>query len=148
MKERGSQLSLASVTISYFIHATEDIQRLNDEVCASFGLKLSELSLEELEGHYGNRVQFVKVHTINRRASEVFEQIGLKLTEASRREISQELEKSMDEHDALYLRIDRQTLFRGLSLSDEEPIRVKLKPKFRLKGPGEMASLYRREMKI
>ncbi len=48
----------------------------------------------------------------------------------------------MDEHDALYLRIDRQSIDRELVISDEEPIRVKLKPKFRVGGRASMKEGY------
>jgi len=147
-KERTNHLSLASVTISYFIHSTEDARKLNGEICAEFGLDEPELNQEELEGHYGNKLTFVKAHLTNMRAADIFQQIASRLTPSTRQRLSRELEKSMDEHDALYLRLDRQTLIEGLSLSDEEPIRVKLKPKLRSGGRQEMASVYKKELKL
>jgi len=119
------------VTLSYFVHATEDAERLNRTVCEAFGVNESELGRESLEGHYGNKLEFVKAHLVGGRAEQVVKRIAKRLTDDSKRLLQAQLENSMDEHDALYLRMDRQSIDEGFSISDQEPIRVKIKPKFR-----------------
>jgi len=117
-------------------------------VCEALGIADTEISKESLEGHHGNSLEFVKAHLIGRRAEEVVERISSGLTESSRKELLAELDSSMDEHDALYLRLDRQTIESGLSIADQEPIRVKIKPKFRRGGHESMKAAFMEELKL
>jgi RNA binding exosome subunit len=136
------------VKLSYFVHSTEDAYRLNQAVCEALGIGDTEISKESLEGHYGNRLEFIKAHLIGRRAEEVVGRISSGLTESSRKELLAQLDSSMDEHDALYLRLDRQSIESGLSISDQEPIRVKIKPKFRRGGHEVMKAAFIEELKL
>jgi RNA binding exosome subunit len=122
-------MNFSSVTISFFIHSTEDEERLLSLVQSKLGLEGEEFSKERITGHFGNEIVSVKGHVIGSRAQIVASQIFGSLSKVARTSIRTELEKSLDEHDALYLRLDRQSLQEpSISLSDEEPIRIKLKP--------------------
>jgi RNA binding exosome subunit len=146
---RGSvkmRLQMSSVTLSYLIHATEDEDRLNQTILASIGLDSSELYLNTMEGHHGNRVILAKAHLIGKRATEATVRLARNLTPSSKTKLLSELDRSLDEHDALYLRFNRQNLSSGFSLSDDEPIRVKLKPRFRIGGREAMKQVYVEEL--
>ncbi len=111
----------------------------------SEGLRLvsGDLQTETVEGHYGNSIIYAKAHITGRRAQEVAVTILNDLSRDAKSKVLSEMEKSMDEHDSLFLRIDRQRIDREINLSDEEPIRVKLKPKFRSGGRGSMKESYK-----
>ena len=143
------ELEFASITISFLIHSTEDANRLNSEVCASFSLDSSEISSEGLNGHYGNELRLAKAHLIGKRARETAKRIRDSLSDSSRGQVSRDFNNSIDEHDALYLRLDRQTLYSGsLTLSDEEPIRVRMKPRIRTGGHESMKLAYHRVLNL
>jgi RNA binding exosome subunit len=142
------EAQVSSITISYFIHSTEDEERLNSAVCKAFGLEPREISFTCAEGHYGNRLVYAKAHLVGERASEVYESVSQSLTDSAHVQLGTLIERSIDEHDALYLRFDRQNLNGGLALSDEEPIRLKVKPRFRKGGKSIMASMYRRDLRV
>lgn len=100
-------------------------------IASSLGIELSELELNKLEGHFGNEMTFAKARIVGKRANEVCERIFENLTNTAKITLTAQLEQSVDEHDALYLRLDRQSMGGNLRLSDDEPIRIKLKPKIR-----------------
>jgi RNA binding exosome subunit len=131
MHNASTKIEFASVTVSFFIHSTEDQSRLIEEISQGLSVSRDLLSLEALEAHYGNTVYYAKAHLTGQEATRLAEFILKELTPASKQEIISQFEKSLDEHDALYLRLDRQLITRRLTLSQDEPIRIKLKPKNR-----------------
>ncbi|MDG6996294.1 MAG: hypothetical protein JRN52_10260 [Nitrososphaerota archaeon] len=139
-------LEFTSVTVSYFIHSTEDESRLVESVRSALGLEESEFRYDRIHGHFGNEMKFAIAHLIGKRANDVSVQIFSRLSPSAKRSLSARLEQSVDEHDALFLRLDRQTIKRSLSISDEEPVRVKLKPKIRAGGRSKMIEFYREKL--
>jgi RNA binding exosome subunit len=136
-------LNISSVTLSFFVHATEDEDRLLLEVQKAFGLEPNEILREEIEGYFGNTIVSVKAHLVGKRAQEVGERFGIMLSSAAKKSLVSELERSVDEHDSLFLRIDRQRLNEDtIYLSDEEPIRIKIKPGVRSGGRKKMLEKY------
>jgi RNA binding exosome subunit len=128
-------MEFSSVTISFFIHATEEATRLLELVNNKLRLEEGELTEEKITGYFGNEIVSIRAHLIGPRAKIVSVGIIESLSDQARNSIRAELDRSLDEHDALYLRLDRQSLGdTKISLSDEEPIRIKLKPKNRLGG--------------
>jgi RNA binding exosome subunit len=141
------RVEFASVTISFFIHSTEDETLVEQEVSQTFGLHPGEVSFDKVQGHFGNQMLFAKAHLTGTRAAAVSAVILGKLSERAKSQLEAEIERSTDEHDALYLRLDRQSLSDGLGISDEEPLRVKLKPKVRAGGRGAMIEAYKEMLK-
>jgi len=135
-------LQFSSVNISFLVHSTEDLETLELNVEEALGLDPSEFKIEQLEGHFGNVLFFVRAHITGKVAGDLIRKISERLTPNARAQIRSELERSMDEHDALFLRFDRQSLSDGLSISNDEPIRIKIKPKVRIGGHEEMRAAY------
>lgn len=135
-------IEFSSVTISFFVHATEDLELVLHDLSSVFDLGDEEITKETMAGHFGNSIIFVKAHITGNRAQQVAGLLMMKLTDLARSRIIAELEKSMDEHDSLYLRIDRQSLKNTLEIGDDEPVRVKLKPKSRLPDRRVMKMAY------
>ena len=125
-------MDFSSVTISFFVHSTEDEDRILKLVEDIFGIENTEIIREKISGHFGNQITVIRAHIIGQRAQIVAHRIVVALSSEARASIHGEITRSLDEHDSLYLRLDRQSFEdRTLSVSDEEPIRVKLKPKVR-----------------
>jgi len=137
-------LDFSSVTVSFFIHSTEDEDRLMEMVRKRLGLEEDEITREKAVGYFGNEIISIRAHIIGDRAQATSLRIIRLLSKSARTLILSEIEKSLDEHDALYLRLDRQSLKDDfLSISDEEPIRIKLKPKNRFGGRSNMLQEYK-----
>ncbi len=127
-----TQMNISSIRISFFVHATEDIDKMLTDLSDAFSLRQDDVVCESVEGHFRNTITSVKAHAVGENAKLVARSLISRLSDRARSSIVAELGKSMDEHDSLYLRFDRQSLHRKLELGDDEPIRVKLKPKYRL----------------
>lgn len=143
MPVKKSRIEFSSVTISFFIHSTEDESRLVNEVSRSLGILATSVELDKLEGHYGNVLHSAKAHIVGQGADQVSKLILSRLDSQSKGTIISGLEKSVDEHDTLYLRLDRQLLGESLKLGSEEPIRIKLKPKNRYGNRRGIRDAYR-----
>lgn len=115
-------------------------------ICAALGLEESEFRYDKIHGHFGNEMKFAIAHLTGKRANDVSAQIFSCLSASAKKALAARLEQSVDEHDALFLRLDRQTIERNLSISDEEPVRVKLKPKTRAGGRSKMIEFYREKL--
>ncbi len=136
-------MDFSSVTVSFFIHSTEDEVRLRQLVEERLGLEPSELTHEKITGYFGNEILSIRAHVTSPKAQILAERIIEHLSNAARTSIRSDIDKAVDEHDALYLRLDRQSLSNPmLSISDEEPIRIKLKPKGRFGGRQTMIREY------
>ncbi len=136
-------LEFSSVTVSFFVHSTEDEPRLLETVQARLGIQEEEMKKEKILGYFGNEIVSVRAHIIGQRTQTISDLIFSSLSKTARTLLLSEIDKSLDEHDSLYLRLDRQSLSDPeISLSDDEPIRVKLKPKSRFGGRSSMKEEY------
>ncbi len=124
-----------SVEVSYLVHMTEDKERLVKAVGRTLGLEAPGAE-ESLEGHHGNVIVRVEYHVTSDAASALFDRLVSALPAEAKREVASDLGTLMDEHSALYLRLDKQALVVGrLALGGEESVRVRVKPRlFALKG--------------
>src|SRR5437870_13118189 len=64
---------IQSVEVPFFVHATEDESRLVESVNSFFSL--SEPEVEELEGHFGNRISHVTYRVTREGAARLFSRI-------------------------------------------------------------------------
>jgi RNA binding exosome subunit len=126
---------IQSVEVTYLLHATEDEEKVANAVGALLYVNGAE-EVEELEGHFGNPIKRVRVHLTGEQASQGLERLLGKMPEGLRKEVVGALGKHLDEHNALFLRFDKQSLVSGsLSLGEKDPVRVKVKPRgFMMKG--------------
>jgi RNA binding exosome subunit len=126
---------IQSVEISYFIHATEDPGRISRAVAERFGLSQPP-ELEDLEGHFGNKIVHVQYHLTGHEAMTTFRGIVSFIGSEGVQELLAGLELTMDERKALYIRFSKQEFLKGVPvLSSVDPIRVKVKPRgFMIRG--------------
>jgi RNA binding exosome subunit len=134
---------IQSVEVSYLVHATEDVDRLQRTVMGILGIDCVA-EVEELEGHYGNKILRVSHHLTGEAAASTYSRLVEKLPQEQREEIDRDLNGYMDEHFALHLSLDKQGLVNGrVTLGSVETVKVKIKPRlFQLRGG--VADFYRR----
>ncbi len=129
--------AIQSFDVSYLLHATEDPETVSLAVREIFASDAS-FETEEMEGHFGNAIKKVDLHLHGDEASKAFQELTSKLPSTLRGELVRDLDKYVDEHSSLFLRLDKQKLVRGeLSLGSSDVIRLKVKPRaFVMKGHG------------
>lgn len=136
------KISFMSAEISFHLHATEDEGRCLQAFSNTLNIEPQEFSKTVLEGHYGNEVKRHVAHLVGRKADEWGKRLLLKMNEPDRRRIASEVEKYIDEHGKLYLRLDKQSLVDGLvRVGAADAVRVKLKPRLRW-NRGKMGEDY------
>jgi RNA binding exosome subunit len=126
---------IQSLEISYFVHATEDLERVTRTISGRFGLS-EQPELESLEGHFGNRIVRVNHRVTGAEAVPAFRLLVALIGRDAVKELLAELDLALDDHKALYIRLGKQELMGGIAaLSSTDPVRVKVKPRgFMMKG--------------
>ncbi len=94
---------------------------------------------EMLEGHFGNKIVRVTWHLTGEDAWQTFRRLANLLGDEGRTTLLRDLSAQTDEHGALYIRLNKQSLVRGsLLLSSSDPVRVRIKPRgFMMRGRPE-----------
>ena len=127
---------IQSVEVSYLVHSTEDQHKLSRRVEEMLKMDVAGKA-DELEGHYGNKILRVSYHMTGESASSFFANLASSLPEEAKKELSRDLERMVDEHSALYLRLDKQSLVSGrLALGGAESVRLRVKPRLVLLRGG------------
>jgi RNA binding exosome subunit len=136
VERRLVQREIQALEISCFVQATEDEEKVRSAIARSFGLKQDPES-EDLEGYFGNSILDLKWHLTGEQAWTSFRALVSLLGETGRGELLRELGAYLDEHGALYVRLNKQTLISGMAtLSSSDPLRIRVKPRhFMMKGP-------------
>jgi len=118
-----------SLSIQVLCHATEDIKKVIkavENVLGSDAARKMSMSTEVLEGHYGDPITLIKIFVQDQKSSEnAFLNILSKLSPIEREELWSERSKKGKHGGKLYLRLDKQSAFRGhVQPSDKDPIRL------------------------
>lgn len=134
-EESVVQREVQAVEVSCFIQATEDEARVLGSIMRHLDIA-PEPELDQLEGHFGNRILQARWHLTGDDAWRAVQALSAMLGREGRGELKTHLPSHMDEHGALYLRLNKQMLISGVGLlSDADPVRVRIKPRgFLMKG--------------
>jgi RNA binding exosome subunit len=126
---------IQSVEATYLVHATEDAEKVGGAVAKLLGAA-SEPVVESLEGHFGNRILRGRLHLTGEEAARAFESLVALMPQGMRDEVVADIGPYLDEHSALFLRLDKQKLVSGsVALGTGDAVRLKVKPRvFQLKG--------------
>lgn len=120
---------IQSLEVSYMVHATEDSAKISAAVTSLFGHLGGEKS-DRLEGHFGNPIVRVTYHMTGEDAQRAFQRFASKMDLTLKKRLKVELDEHLDEHFALYLRLDKQRLLSGrLELTNSDTVRVRVKPR-------------------
>jgi len=135
-----------SVDVSFFVHATEDSGRVEAKVAQSLGLE-GPPEVEKLEGHFGNPIESVSFHATGELALRAYRRLVEGFPESLRRRLADEISMHVDEHQSLYIRLDKQALMEGrFALGSSDTVRVKVKPRLYSLGGGAI-NFYREALK-
>jgi len=119
-----------SIEMSFYIHATEDEQKLLDGIKAIFNLPPENFRQSIFEGHYGNPIVKYTSYLKGSLAKHVLEAIFTRLDPVDKRLLLESLRARIDEHKNLYLRIDKSSLFKNfLKLGAANVIHFKIIPR-------------------
>ena len=121
--------TIQSLDVSLLLHATEDSERVIAAVRGLIGVD-GPLETEEMEGHFGNRIQKVSVHLHGDQATKAFALLTAKMPVELRKELAKDIDKVVDEHSSLFLRFDKQKLVKGeIAAGYDDAVRLKVKPR-------------------
>jgi len=124
--------TVQSVEVSTIAHATDDLQKVQSALTRLLPESLRGRQIftrRYLEGHYGNPIVTFEAHLTEPRDIAEFQNFFLKqLSAIDKVSIMRELNRHTDADGNLYVRIDKQTMFRGRArLGQDDPIRVRMK---------------------
>jgi RNA binding exosome subunit len=126
---------IQSLEVTYLVHATEDPERL-ERALSGLLQTSAKPELELLEGHFGNTITRVRVHLTGDEASEALMHVVRSMPVSLKKQILSDISSYLDEHNAFFLRLDKQRLVTGsAALGPGDAVRLKVKPRlFMVKG--------------
>jgi RNA binding exosome subunit len=126
---------IQSVEVTYLIHATEDEKKVEEAVGQVLAVKAQPV-IERLEGHFGNEILSVRLHLTGDEAARALGSLVERLPKDLKAGFLANIGAFVDEHSALFLRLDKQKLVSGtLALGSGDSVRLKVKPRlFLLRG--------------
>lgn len=129
-KEKLRSFEIAVAEISFLIHATEDKDRVINQVSSVLIVDKDEFESENLLGHWGNQIEMIKGSLKGKFANDIASNILTSLDTYDRKKILYSLDDYVDDKGTLYLRLDKQKICEGkIELSDIDSVKIKFKPK-------------------
>ena len=124
--------TVQSVEVSTIAHATDDLEKVQSALVRLLPESLKGRQVftrSYLQGHYGNPIVTFEAHLTEPRDVDEFKNFFLKqLSAVDRMSITRELDRYTDAGGNLYVRLDKQKMFRGTAvLGQDDPIRVRMK---------------------
>jgi RNA binding exosome subunit len=121
--------TIQSLDVSLLLHATEDCDRVAAAVKGLIAVE-APLETEEMEGHFRNRIIKVSLHLHGEEATRAFAALIARMPADLRKELAADVDKLIDEHSSLFLRLDKQRLIQGVVAAGyEDAVRFKVKPR-------------------
>ena len=130
---------IQSVEVTWLVHATEDPQRVGGAVAELLGTSAPP-ELVHLTGHFGNKIIRGTVRLSGVEAQDALRHALSRMPKGLKKDVAEGIDSFVDEHSALFLRLDKQGLVAGeLALGAADAERLKVKPRaFLLRGgPSE-----------
>lgn len=122
------EILFKSAEISYYLHATEDYNRVIPLIARALSVPPERFSITNVEGHYGNPIMILKTHLISKDAVNFAVSFFRKLPQVQKTTLLEDINRCLNEHGDLFVRLDKQELISGrLILGEVDPIRIKIK---------------------
>ncbi len=124
-------LRFKSVEVSYFLHATEDYDRVIATIAKAMHIQPESFMSSDAQGHYGNPIEIVRAHLVGKEVSDFVRVLFESFSSVQKQEMLTDIDRSLNEHGDLFIRLDKQMLLSGkLVQSDIDPVRIKIKLRF------------------
>ncbi len=137
--------SIAYIDVSFFVHATEDLEKVTravqNAVSTDFAEKIT-FKKSKLKGDRGNPIIFFKTRIeMEEIAEPLLEYISSRLSALDKEKLLRELSLHL-EKGSLYMRLDKQAAFKGdLRLYAGDPIHLRIR--FRKRREEEIVKICR-----
>ena len=123
---------MKSVEVSTIAHATDDLENVQAALVRLLPESLKNRQIftrRYLLGHYGNPIVTFEAHLTQPEDMNEFKDFFLKqLSATDKMSIIRALDQYSDDDGNLYVRIDKQKMFRGIArLGHDDPVRVRMK---------------------
>lgn len=140
--------SIQSIEVSFFVQMTEDEDKIKRAVVSLLGKELP-VQRDDAEGHFGNRIAWIRYHATGDDAEAALGSIVRRIDPGERRAIMGDLESVLDEHVALYIRLSKQVLVEkgDAVLTASDPVRIRVKPRSYLVR-GDPRALYAKLLEV
>ncbi len=125
------QIPIAYVYIRFFVHATEDLDKVVEAVQRVLpGEYMDDIVFKKanLKGHYGNPITLFETRIKKKEIIKAFvENLSSRLDELDKEMLRREIDLHV-EKGSLYVRLDKQAALQGeLKLCTVDPIRVRIR---------------------
>ena len=141
LRKIHNKLTFRTLEIAFVIQETENIDILTLILNAIFGLVDSDYKIKKTEGHHGNIIQLIRAHLIRDRVPEITNKILSSINVTDLKTINNNLLYYLDDKFTLYLRFNKQDIIDNvLTLSYDDSVRIKMKPKIKLNKDKAIAS--------
>jgi RNA-binding protein len=120
---------ILTTSIHIVAHATEDIPKLSSRINALFSIPMEKFVTSQTRGHWGNEITLIRADCDPDESFALLRTIILKMNQAEKNNLLHNISTSFDEKDNFYLRLNKQSMCRGIiSISEHDSIRIKFKP--------------------
>lgn len=129
----------SAAEVDVVLHATEDQAKVLSSIEKALVIPAADFSGEPSEGHFGNKIVFLRAMLASKEAGTLAARIMSTLNSADRQELADHVQEYSDEKGNLYLRLDKQRICQGrISLSESDAVRIKFKPVRRYRPSGNI----------
>jgi RNA-binding protein len=140
---KNANFSISVAELNLVLHATEDTDKVLRALHEVLYVSPDRFSSSSSEGHYKNRILFLKAILSSQEAAELASRIVSLLGRIDREHLSRLIHEYSDEKGNLYLRLDKQRLCQGIvSLSETDAIRIRFRPVKRQYKPSKSRESY------
>tara|TARA_B100000929_G_scaffold285802_1_gene269942 strand:- start:488 stop:961 length:474 start_codon:yes stop_codon:yes gene_type:complete len=141
LKKTQKKLDFRTIEITFVIHETENIDKFLSHLFEIFGLSDTDFSIKKTEGHHGNIIKLFRAYLIRDRVPEITNKILSSINVTDLKIINNNLLYYLDDKFTLYLRFNKQDIIDNvLTLSYDDSVRIKIKPKIKLNKDKAIAS--------
>lgn len=142
-------ISVATVEVSFFVHATEDLEKVFEAVWRILPEENAEeitFGGRDLRGYYGNPIRAFKA-VIRKKPiiAAVINNLSTTLEAEDKEYLYKNLERHLNGKSKLYLRLDKQAAYLGyVKLGYSDPIHITMRLSITLKHHKDIASILNR----
>lgn len=112
------------VEINIIVHATEDMNKILDNLKLLFHIERYKLERRDLTGHYKNPVIFLKLRLRGSETKKFIRKLFKMMNDVDRNELLINLDEHFD-RERLYIRIEKNGICRGeVRLAVHDPIKI------------------------
>ena len=134
------------VKINLILHATEDENKILEELEKSFGVEQKKFQIEQIPGHFNNPILLISSKLKSKPAHDFVSSFFSKMKKDEFQEIYEDVEDLVTS-SGLSLRISKQKLVSGiLTISKEDTIKINISTPVYVKN--ETKKIYQELMKM